>query len=709
MTHRAKRISIVSAICIGAAFAVLAMYAKPVFAILKLELLSQDLRAQLGRKTLLNTNLVFLGLEQPGYPDMFGDDEIQTSPTLGLLATNHSLWSRKAWAEVIERLTSAGAKVVALDFVFDTPRQGDEDLQRTLQRRGDRVVLAANFTYEERDTSTAAALATPTPSLLNVPPTMARQDLRVGFVNVWEDRDGVVRSARFQLPPEDTAPGETIRSFAARIVEKFSPSTLLPKDAVPRAIRFTAPPRTGYPFFPLYTIFLPEHWKANYANGVFFKDKVVVVGPAANIFQDEHLVPLARTTIAQGEKVSDRSMPGPEIHLNIVAATLAGELLRDMTPNQGGWMIASAGFVAWLFAIAIRGPIRRLLLVLALSGLFAIGCQYLYDSANLVVFAVGPLLALNSSTLIVFTYDFMLERRERQRTRRTLERYVSKDVVREVLDNPETYLNTLGGVRKPVTILFSDVRGFTSMTESAEDEAQVVAQLNEYLSEMVAIVFAEHGSLDKFIGDAVMALWGSMTTEGVERDAQRAVAAALAMRKALVRLNINWSQRGMKELAFGIGINHGNPIVGNLGAEQRMEVSVIGDAVNVASRLEGLTKEYQQDLLLGESMVPLVQRRFVLRTVGSVQVKGKTRPVRVCTVAADQQAGEQPPPWLGRYEEGIRLYHNRKFAEGAEAFLECRRAQPNDYLSQLYLDECHKLLAHPPGPEWDTVVVMKSK
>jgi adenylate cyclase len=269
-------------------------------------------------------------------------------------------------------------------------------------------------------------------------------------------------------------------------------------------------------------------------------------------------------------------------------------------------------------------------------------------------------------------------------------------------------LNTLVGVRKPVTILFSDVRGFTSMTEGA-DPTLLVLQLNEYFKEMVRIVFVQHGSLDKFIGDAVMALWGSITTQGVEKDAQHAVASALAMKKALAQLNVNWQQRGMKELAFGIGINHGDVIVGNLGSEEKMEVSVIGDAVNLASRLEALTKEYRLDLLVGEAMVPLVQNRFVLRTVGSVQVKGKTIPVRIFTVMADKEAGERPPAWLPRYEEGIKLYRQRQFAEAEEIFLECVRAAPDDHLSKVYLDECRDLIAHPPGLDWNTVVVMKSK
>lgn len=391
-----------------------------------------------------------------------------------------------------------------------------------------------------------------------------------------------------------------------------------------------------------------------------------------------------------------------------MAAAKSGEFLGETSYEADLMSIFAAGALTWLLTFVVRNPVRRLAAAAVVSILYLLSCRLAFDNANFFFLAVSPLLVLNLGTLGGFTYEFILVRLEKNRTRRTLERYVSKDVVRELLDNPETYLNALGGVRKPVTILFSDVRGFTTMTESA-DEAQLVAQLNEYFNEMVGIVFAHHGSLDKFIGDAVMALWGSITSQGIERDAQHAVSAALAMRKALARLNISWKQRGMQELSFGMGINHGTPIVGNLGSEQKMEVSVIGDAVNLASRLEGLTKEYKLDLLLGESMVPLVRDRFALRTVDSVKVKGKTKPVRVFTVVADKSAGEQTPAWLAHYEQGIEFYRARNFGEGAQAFTECLRVKPEDYLSQFYLKRCQELIANPPGTEWDTVFIMKSK
>ena len=349
-------------------------------------------------------------------------------------------------------------------------------------------------------------------------------------------------------------------------------------------------------------------------------------------------------------------------------------------------------------------------------------CWTWYNQSNWVLPAVTPLLALGSGSFTGLIYDFVLERLDRARTRRTLERYVSRDVVKDLLDNPQTFLNSLGGVRKQVTILFSDVRGFTTLTEGA-DAALLVKQLNEYFNEMVRIVFNHGGTLDKFIGDAVMADWGGIVSDGPARDAQNAVATSLAMKRSLARLNEGWRARQIQPLAFGIGINHGSAIFGNLGCDQKMEVSVIGDAVNLASRLEGLTKEYHLDLLLGETMAPLVRETFWLRTVDCVQVKGKTKPVDVFTVVGERAEGEPEPEWLGRYEEGIRLYRARQFGEAERAFADAIRRQasgslskllvpsdaPEDFLCAEYIKRCRDLLAYPPGPEWNGVFVMTRK
>jgi adenylate cyclase len=200
-------------------------------------------------------------------------------------------------------------------------------------------------------------------------------------------------------------------------------------------------------------------------------------------------------------------------------------------------------------------------------------------------------------------------------------------------------------------------------------------------------VFTNQGTLDKFIGDAVMAVWGNIVSAGPAQDAKNAVTTALAMKRSLIELNKDWKARGMPELAFGIGINHGEAIVGNLGSSEKMELTVIGDAVNLASRLEGLTKEYHLDLLLGETMAELVQDRFLLRTVDYVQVKGKTRPVTVYTVIGERDGAEAQScsVWLEPYEAGIRMYRQRDFAGAAQQFETNLSHKPDDVLSDAAL------------------------
>lgn len=310
--------------------------------------------------------------------------------------------------------------------------------------------------------------------------------------------------------------------------------------------------------------------------------------------------------------------------------------------------------------------------------------------------------------VVVLGHDFTRERLERLRLRRTLERYVSKDIVREIVDNRSSYFHSLEGVRKPVTILFSDVRGFTSLTEGA-DSRQLVQQLNEYFERMVAIVFEGQGTLDKFIGDAVMAHWGSIVSHGPGVDAARAVEAALAMQHSLSKLNQEWKARGWPELSIGIGINHAEVIVGNLGSHAKMELTVIGDGVNLASRLEGLTKEYGLGLILGEEAARLVADTFSLRTVDRVRVKGRTRPVTVYTVVSTDSVTTTVPAWLRAYEDGVQAYQRREFQVALSAFERSEAEKPGDVLTTAYILRTRGLLQSSPSDEWDGITEMTHK
>ena len=486
--------------------------------------------------------------------------------------------------------------------------------------------------------------------------------------------------------------------MVAATLRKIGRPDLIPEQN-PVAIRFAGSAGT-FPPRPVFELFVPTLWKANFHDGVFFKDKIVIVGPEGNFHQDLHPTPL------------DEAMPGPEIQLNVLNAALHRDFLWETPIHVDLVIIGLAAAMSWLAGVMIRRPGFRVSILTALAAAYLGALWFLYDQKGLLTVSAMPLLVLGSSGLgcILYDmiYDLVRERLEKRKVRDALERYVSRDAVREILDNAESFLNTLGGQRRNITVLFSDIRGFTQLTESADPQV-LVAQLTEYFDDMVGLVFAHHGTLDKFIGDAVMAHWGGIVTAGVEMDARRAVTTAWQMRTALVRLNASWKSRGLPELAIGIGVNHGAAIVGSIGCAAKMEISAIGDAINLGSRIEGATKEYGLDLCIGESVAPFVRDAFILRSVDLIVVKGKTKPVEVFTVLAERQPGTPEPAWLARHEEAVRAYRAGFFAASEAAWREVLTTQPGDALATIFLARCADLRAHPPGPDWAGVFKMLGK
>ncbi|MBI3851099.1 MAG: adenylate/guanylate cyclase domain-containing protein [Verrucomicrobia bacterium] len=707
MQRQFKRFGVVLAICAAFTLLALALQHFGYSPLLEMELYTQDLRTRLGRKTPVDPRLVLIGIDQPAYGSSdFSAEELQRAPILRDLQRNFP-WSRVVWAEVTEKLAAAGAKVIAFDLVFSAPNDGDGQLRHTLEKHRDKIVVGCSLSPQKTDRGNVLQLLTPNPAVLPAPDTDAVvRDDRVGFVNLPEDFDGIVRRANFRQTGEQAgfvvSGQEVMESLALRVLRKLGRVDAVPAGFDSVRFRFGNAPGYGYRVHPIGDVLSPKLWERNYGNGEFFRDKIVLVGPTASIFHDEHRTPFGDPK---------REMLGPELHLNILSAALHGEFLGETSPQGTLGMIGAAGLLALTLGFVIRQPVTRLAVVGALLVGYWFGAQALFSRPGFVIPVAGPVLVLLASSVLVLTYDYVLEQLEKARVRKTLERYVSKDVVKELLDNPATYFDSLVGVRRSVTVLFSDVRGFTTLTESS-DSARLVKQLNEYFEEMVRDVFTHQGSLDKFIGDAVMAVWGSIdiVSKGRAHDAQLAVATALAMKRSLRKLNEGWKARGMPELAFGIGINHGEAIVGEIGSSQKVEFTAIGDPVNLASRLEGLTKEYHLDLLLGENLAPLVGEQYILRTVDYVQVKGKTKPVDVFTVVGDGAAQTvSTPVWLARYEEGVRQYRSREFAAAATAFQECLRRQPEDFLSALYAERCQNLIQNPPDESWNGVFVMTKK
>jgi len=488
-------------------------------------------------------------------------------------------------------------------------------------------------------------------------------------------------------------------SLAARLLQKGEHGDLIPKGPEPRTMRFAGPPLETFPHFPIYQIFDDKKWTDVFKNGDFFRDKIVLVGPQGGIYKDKSSTPYGL-------------MDGAEIHLNAINDVLQNEFLQRPSAGLTCSIIIVFGSLAFALALLITHIGLRFLAALAVVGCYTVALIWAYNGPGWLLPAVAPIGVFGGATSVGFIYDFVLTQIEKLRLRTTFERYNSKNVVKYLLEHTDTYKEMLAGTRKPVTVLFSDIRSFTTIVETTADSHQLVAKLNEYFSAMVDCVFKYDGSLDKFMGDGLMAIWGNTPFNfGPQGDAIRAVRAALAMLDELRRLNAKWVSEGKTEWKIGIGLNHGLAIVGDMGSQQHKEFGVIGDAINLGSRLEGATKEYHLQILLGQSVAELVQDHFHLRSVNFVQVKGKTQAVRAFTVLGEKSQALPPEQskFLSLYEEGISSYRQRDFVRAKNFFEQAQQLQPDDFLASKYLATSIAFIANPPDAAWNGVQIMTEK
>lgn len=659
----------------------------------------QDAVVRHGIKNPTPAELVFLALDEASMDlTQLEPEEIADSRALGLMEAEFP-WSRAVYAETIEKVLGAGAKAVVLDVHFPARGEGDDELRSALQQHGSRTVVASIF----EDTGTTHSLASQyRPPSESVLPEDHPGGV-IGFASFWPEPDKVVRGAHYRVSDalllgelslhkrqlrgrKSGHAGERRESLAAVALRKTAWGGKVPDAGL---IRFCQP--GSFTVVPLYSIFVPAMWEANLRNGEIFRDKIVLLGPLAGRFRDHFRTPVG-------------TLPGPEIHLHAMAAAAAGAFYKRASTAAVAGTCLAMGLLAWLVSMRMKRPLGALAVIGLCLVAYAATALLLYNYADFIPGILYPVLALVFSGLTSFGYDFSLERREKARVRRSLERYVSRDVVRELLDNEGGVLGQLGGVRKDVAVLFSDVRGFTALSERADPEV-LVAQLNEYLGEMVHIVFANAGTLDKFIGDAVMAVWGTVTTDGPRGDCLRAVRTALAMLERVEAMRRRWKAEARADLRLGIGVNFGQAVFGNIGSEEKMEPTVIGDAVNLASRLEGTTKKYAVPIVLSGAVAEQVRGEIALRTLDIVRVSGRSAPVEMFTVPLDDDARPMRPEWLDLHEKGWSLYRLARFAEAVDCF----ESLPPGAEQAAMLERCRRLAANPPDSGWEPVMNLGSK
>lgn len=581
-------------------------------------------------------------------------------------------WPRVAHSVLVDFLKRAPAKVIAIDLLLSEPdirptevgadtwkgTQSDEALAASVGEAGNVIMLADAIppgtgqaqqgiaTWHDRGYH-VGALALERP--LVVPPYQSLTDAaaELGHNYLPLDSDGparrmppFVRSGGKELPslgmaaamaaagitPADvSASGASIR-LRDRVIPLDADRSMLINYRVPALVYGRRPYKT----YEARHLFKSEIQLLNGQKPIVdpaeFKGKIVFIGTSAAALFDVFQTPFGEAT-----------MPGIQLHASMADSVLSNRFIRRAEPGS------QLGVTA-LAAVAVG--VATAMLPFTASALAALAAIGAWSWVSLVLFRGGlwidlvqPAAAIAVALFGGTAYRYFVEDREKRKMRHLFGRFVAKDVCEQLIENPA--LAELGGKRREMTVLFSDIRGFTTVTEKGDPEA-LVAQLNEYFSRMVEVVFRHHGTIDKFVGDMVMALFGAPLDD--EAHADHAAAAACDMVKELGELNRKWAAEGRAQLDIGVGINSGDMIAGNIGSSSIMSYTVIGDNVNLGSRLESLNKEYRTRIIISDATRFRLKGAYDIRPLGDVVVKGKTRPVAIfeVRVPAPLQQGQTP-------------------------------------------------------------------
>ena len=395
------------------------------------------------------------------------------------------------------------------------------------------------------------------------------------------------------------------------------------------------------------------------------------------------------------------AVPGVYIH-----ATLAQNVLEGRQLSRPAYVVFLEVLVLLLIGV-ITGPIMtrfRLWGQVGVAFALAVGwlvLNQLLFIQGLVVVTVLPAVLVFACLLAMSMWSYLVEQRERRQTRRAFAQYLSPGVLERVLAEPEEYLK-LGGRRYDATVLFSDIRGFTTISEALTPEA-LGTMVNEYMTPMTRIVFRHQGTLDKYIGDAVMAFWGAP----VEQPDHPVLAcrAALEMQAEVERLNQRFAERSLPTISIGIGLSTGPMTIGNMGSDDHFAYTALGDRVNLGARLEGQTKEFGVSIMVSDTTYKRVEDEMRCRELGSIRVKGRTEPVRVYELLGPIDETEDLRPFVETFHRGLTLFQARKWDDAMGQFTRARalRGSAGDRASDLYIQWSMEYKDMPPPEDWDGV------
>ncbi len=642
-------------------------------------------------------------------------------------------WSRSMTAKLVDSLKEYGAKAVGFDIVFAEPEQSacpsaDAILAKSVKSAknvslgyffhtsmkdveflteeyinasgsliGGSMYSMVREKGHEGDYNLITAYA-PVPSIKAI----AESGENCGYFNAFPDPDGVIRWSPLVIKFQDnfyySLPIALLMQYldypmiVLNLAEFGVDGVMLgdlriPTDEIGRLlINYLGPAKT----FPHYSI---SDIIAGRLSPELIKGKIVIVGATATGIYDLRVTPFSPV------------YPGVELHATVVENILQGNFLE-----QSAWttFIDICGIIVFGMIIGIAIPrlkaLQGILLVMVLLGGFVAGNTLIFAKYNTWLNMVYPVLTMMTIYLVITVYRYFTEEREKKKIRGAFQYYLTASVINELLKDP-TKLK-LGGDKKDLTVMFSDIRGFTTISEKLTPE-ELVHLLNEYLTAMTDIVFKYEGLLDKYIGDAIMAVFGAPVDQ--PDHALRSCRTALEMMATLKGLQQKWAAEGRPFVDIGVGINSGDMVVGNMGSNMRFDYTVMGDNVNLSSRLEGINKEYGTHIVISEFTYEVVKEEVFCRELDAVRVKGKKLPVKIYELICERKDAAEHEEYIGRFHAGLAHYKAARWDEGIAAFKSVLEIRPDDPPAKLYIQRCQDLKENPPEGEWDGVFTMTRK
>jgi adenylate cyclase len=532
-----------------------------------------------------------------------------------------------------------------------------------------------------------------------------------GFINIVPDSDGTLRHALLMIRYQDLDFFPSLDLEVVRVYEKIpdqqvaayiAPNGLewiqLGQHTLRHArdgsalLNYSGPYQT-YQHYSMWDVI------SGAVSPETFHDKIVLVGATALAIGDIRNTPFEGTYM------------GVEVHANIIDNLLhSDEPGRSFLKRGYNQEMVDLGFIL-LFGLVfgflfIRvTPLYATISVLLALAAFAWFVYFSFAHKGQWLSFVIPAGTLAANYAAITSVRMIREERAKRKIRKSFSQYLSPGVIELIEKDPEKYIRP-GGESKELSVLFSDIRGFTTISEGLTPD-ELVRLLNEYFGQMTEIIFASDGTLDKYIGDAIMAFWGSPYPQ--EDHAFRSCSCALQMSRGLAALNAKWKSSGRPPMSIGIGLNTGLVNVGNMGSARRLSWTVMGDNVNLASRLEGITKQYHVQIVISEATFRHVSSQFVCRELDKIRVKGKSQPVNIYELM--EVAGERAryEPLLERFDRAMKSYKDQNWTDAANQFSEVLAHFPDDGPSQVFLERAIEFAENAPEGEWDGVYVMKTK